>query len=107
MREQACIAFLDVRELYNDDGSLRPLSEMSDEARAAIQSIDIEKRVSGSGNEQEVFIVRKVKLHSKAAALESIGRALGAYEKDNRQQADIIPNLADKPDWLHDDADKC
>ena len=102
MREQARIAFLDVRSLYNDDGSLKPLSDMSADARACIASIDVEKRIAGNGDDVEVFIVKKVKLHSKAAALESIGRALGAYEKDNRQMRDVIPAIANAPDWLTD-----
>lgn len=89
MREQARIAYADPLELYNDDGSSKPLSEMSKDARAAIASIDIEKRVSGTGDDAEVFIVKKIKLHSKTAALESIGRALGVFEKDNRQKGDI------------------
>ncbi len=102
MREQARIAFLDVRDLYNDDGMLKPLSEMSADARAAIASIDIEKRVSGNGDDAEVFIVKKVKLHSKSAALDSIGRALGVYEMDNRQRGDIIPVIVNSPDWVTD-----
>ncbi len=105
MREQARIAFLDVRDLYNDDGSLKPLSEMTEDARVCIASIDIEKRFSGSGDDREVFIVKKVKLHNKTAALESIGRALGVFEKDNRQKLDIVPLLASKPDWVTVDAE--
>jgi len=100
MREQARIAFADPAELYNDNGSLKSLSEMSPDARATIAAIDIESRVYGGGENAEEFVVKKVKLHSKTAALESLGRALGAYEKDNKQKNDIIPVLVNKPDWL-------
>lgn len=96
MREQARIAFADPLELYSDDGSLKLLSELSADARATIASIEIETRMVG---EKEITI-KKVKLHSKTAALESIGRALGAYEKDNKQRGDIIPVIANAPDWV-------
>ena len=100
MREQARIAFANPLELYNDDGSLKPLSEMSADARAMIASIEIESRVDGTGGDAESVTIKKVKLHSKSAALDSIGRALGAYEKDNRQRRDIIPVVVNAPDWV-------
>lgn len=103
MREQARIAFADPLELYNDDGSLKPISEMSPDARAAIAAIDIETRLVGSGEDAEEYTVKKVKLHSKTAAQDSIGRALGAFEKDNKQMGDIIPVIVNAPDWVSDE----
>lgn len=100
MREQARIAYADLADIFNDDGSLKLLSEMTADARAAIASIEIESRVDGKGENAETVIIKKVKLHSKTAAQESIGRALGAYEKDNRQRNDIVPVVVDAPDWV-------
>jgi len=100
MREQARIAYADPLDIYAEDGSLKPLSAMSPDARAAIASIDTETRVFGRGDDAEEYEIKKVKLHSKTAAQDSIGRALGAYEKDNRQKDRIIPVIADKPDWI-------
>lgn len=100
MREQARIAFGDPSDLYNDDGTLKRLSEITPDARATIAFIEIETRIVGSDGEER--IVKKLKLHSKTAALESIGRALGAYEEDNQQRGDIIPVLVNAPDWVTD-----
>ncbi len=103
MREQARIAYADPLDLYNEDGSLKPLSDMSVDARASIASIDIESRFVAGGDDPEEYIVKKLKLHSKTAAQDSIGRALGAYEKDNKQRGDIIPVIVNEPDWTTDD----
>lgn len=103
MREQARIAFFDPLELYNEDGTPKAISDISPEARAAIASIEIESRMHGAGDFAEEFEVKKIKLHSKTSAQESIGRALGAYEKDNKQRGDIIPVIVGSPDWLNDD----
>jgi len=100
MREQARIAYADPLELYNDDGSLKPISDMSPDARATISGIDLETRKIGDDDE---IHVAKIRQHSKTAAQESIGRALGAYEKDNRQRGDIIPVLVNAPEWVSDD----
>jgi len=100
MREQARIAYADPLDIYQEDGTLKPLSQMSSDARAAIASIETESRTYGSGEDAEEFTIKKVKLHNKTAAQDSIGRALGAYEKDNRQRGDIIPVIANTPDWI-------
>lgn len=102
-REQARIAYSDPKELFNDDGSMKQLSEMSADARAAIASIDTEIRMAGSDDNAEPITVKKVRLHSKTNAQDSIGRALGAYEKDNKQKGDIIPVIVNAPEWLGDD----
>ncbi|MGB0867224.1 MAG: hypothetical protein ACPGSC_11980 [Granulosicoccaceae bacterium] len=95
-REQARIVFAEPLELYKDDGSLKPLSEVSADARAAIVSVEVEPRMDSDGN--ETVTDRKVKLHRKTVALESISRALGVYEKSNRQRSDIIPVEVEAPD---------
>lgn len=103
MREQARIAYSDPLQIYNDDGTLKLLSEMSPDARAAIASIDTEIRFEGRGEDVEEITVKKVKMHSKVIAQDSIGRALGAYEKDNKQRGDIIPVIVNAPDWAKND----
>lgn len=100
MREQARIAYVDPLDLYNDDGSLKPISQISADARASIASIDVETRIDQEGQSTHIA---KVKQHSKTAAQDQIGRALGAYEKDNQQRGDIIPVIVNAPNWVADD----
>ena len=106
MREQARIAFADPLEIYNDDGSLKPLSEMSADARAAIASIETETRMTGRDDGAGECVIRKFKLHSKAAAQESLIRMLGGYEKDNRQKGDIMPKIPSVPNWVESNDDE-
>ena len=94
-REQARLAFPDIAGLYNQDGTIKPIHEMSDDAKAIISGIDIEY----PGGEDAPVMVVKIKQHSKNQALDQLGRALGAYEKDNKQKNDIIPEIPDDIEW--------
>lgn len=79
LREIARIAFLDVRNLFNDDGSPKALSELDDDSAAAIAGI---KKMKMSDDWETV----EYKFSSKDAALEKLMRHLGLYQQDNEQK---------------------
>ena len=95
-REQSRIAYSDPKELYDDNGDLKDLSEMTPEARATIAELVVEYP---NGEDAPVKIV-KLKQWSKTQAQESLGRALGAYEKDNNQKRDIYVKADEVPNWI-------
>lgn len=71
LRELAVIAFGDIRELYDEDGALRPVHELSREAAAQIAGLEIEEITDGW---QVVGRVRKVKRTDRVRALEALAR---------------------------------
>jgi phage terminase small subunit len=68
------LAFSNMQDLEDKDGNAIPLHELPRDVAAAIQSV--------KGTE--------IKLHSKEKALDSLGRHIGFFEKDNEQQQIVI-----------------
>lgn len=66
LREIERLAHSDIREIYNKDGSLKPVSEWSESAAASIVGIDTQEFDDGGG------IIKKVKRESKIAALKML-----------------------------------
>jgi phage terminase small subunit len=95
LRELAAIAFLDPLEVFEDNGTVKPLSEMSEEARRAIAGI---KRKEISGPQMEETTI-EVKLLDKLGALEKLMRHLGGYEQDNRQHQDRLIIVGDPKEF--------
>lgn len=78
MREYARIAFFDPGDFFNDDGTLRPISEIPEDARRAISSLDINKLRSVQGDDVRIEeIVRKIRTSSKVGCLDSLARIMG------------------------------
>ena len=69
IRELACMAFVDAAELYDEHGNLRRLSEIPEEARRAIVSIDPPTEHSGP----------KAKTEGKRGALQLLGQTLALF----------------------------
>jgi len=88
LQEYAKIAFMDIRRFYDANGRLLPPHELDDDAAAALASIDVEENF-GYDKELDQRVkkgeTKKIRLHSKIEALESIGKHLGFFEKDNEQ----------------------
>lgn len=79
LEEYAKIAFLDPRKLYTVDGALKPIRELGDEEAGAIASIEILEEKTGEEDVEVVGSTKKVKLHDKVKALDSLGRHLGMF----------------------------
>jgi len=82
LEELAAIAFADLAELFDEQGNLRKLKDVSPRARAAIQAIDCEELLIGRGEERKPFaIVRKLRTHSKVEALKLLGQHLTMFKE--------------------------
>jgi hypothetical protein len=69
------LAFSDVANLFNDDLTLKPLTEIAPEDRAAIAGIDVQEFHDETG--RVVRRVHKIRLERKQPALETIGQMHG------------------------------
>lgn len=72
INELAKIAFLDIRQAFDKDGSLKKIADMPDEVARAIGGMDI----SSIG---ELEIAKKIKLIDKKGALELLGKHLKMF----------------------------
>ena len=84
IEENARIAFSDVREMFNDDGTLKPISEWSDFLAGSVASIE----VTGGEN-----AITKIKLWDKGAALDRLMKHYGLYARDNAQKVAAVEEM--------------
>lgn len=84
LREVARIAFSDIRDFYKEDNNLIPISDLDDDAAAALSSVKSYEETM-PGTSIVVGINREIKLYNKLDGLEKLARHLGLYEKDNLQ----------------------
>jgi phage terminase small subunit len=84
LQELARIAFFDLRRLYRDDGSLKAVHELDDEAAAVLSGVDVVEMAGGAkiggedGGIQHVpMFTKKAKIPDKVAALGLAMRHLG------------------------------
>lgn len=89
VEEIAKVAFLNVEDFYDDMG-LKPLSELDENAKAAISSYQTKRIKVGKDKHEDVPIM---KVHDKMKALELLGKHVGAFEKDNAQKQPINQNI--------------
>lgn len=67
------MAFADVRQLFDVDGHLRPLQDLTDEQAAAIASIEVlTKNVSGADGHTDT--IHKIKCWDKTKSLELLAK---------------------------------
>lgn len=83
LQEFAKIAFADIRMFYDKDNKLKPLHTLDDNSAAALAGVDVDEIFAG---QEHIGTLKKIRLHSKISALESLGKHVGLYKKDNEQK---------------------
>lgn len=84
LNELAKIAFLDIRKIYNENGSLKNIHDIDNDTAGAIISIESVEEFAGYGQDREqIGYNKKVKMSDKAKALELIGKHLGMFKETN------------------------
>ena len=73
LSEEACIAFLNPKDLYDNNGNIKPIQDLPDDVARAISEIR-ESSVAG-------VTKRTLKFHSKGAALDRLETIMG-FKKD-------------------------
>lgn len=74
LQETARIAFSDPRAFYNEDGTLKDIKDLDDDAAAALASFEIEDANTNRGT------VRKIKRYDKGTALTLLGKHLKLFK---------------------------
>ena len=99
IQEMCRVAFLDIRKLFDENGQLRPVTELDDDTAAAIMGIDIDEIFDGRGNNRKkIGYSRKVRTVSKMDALSKLLDHL--KPKDDDQKKDVFNltiNLSETP----------
>jgi len=76
LEEMRRVAFSDARQFFDKDGNLLPISQLSDDAAAAIASFEILKRNLTAGDDK-VDVLHKIRTCDKNRALENLAKHFG------------------------------
>lgn len=87
LAEYAKLAFVDPRRFYNEDGSLKPVTELDDDTAAALCGIEVDE-INAAPGSPPLGYSKKVKWHDKRAALDSIARMMGWNQDKLKLQGD-------------------
>lgn len=80
LQELARLAFLDPRKFFNDDGSLKQITELDDDTAAALAGMEVEDLFEGRGEDRtQLGCTRKVKFNLKLGALQALGKHLKLF----------------------------
>lgn len=81
LQEYCRIAFVDVRKIFNADGSLKPVHEMDDDTAAAVASVEIEQTASETKRGVKTAATTvKTKMLDKIRALDALAKHLGLFK---------------------------
>ncbi|MBA3012344.1 MAG: terminase small subunit [Proteobacteria bacterium] len=88
LQERARLAFFNVKDLYNLDGTLKNINELDVDLAAAIHGIKIGAKLAKKADGSEVMenYIKDVKMMDKDKSLTALEKHLGIYEKDNEQK---------------------
>lgn len=94
LQELKRLAFVDIRQFFDDKGVLLPISDLPTEAARALASVDNEEIFEGSGKDRTyIGDVRKIKVYDKTKALDMLMKYLGAYKEEEKGQTNIQFNI--------------
>ncbi len=107
LKEYAKLAFLNPKQFFNDDGSLKPISELDDDTAAAIAGLEVKDLFDKEG---PIGTLHKLKIADKKGALDSIAKHLGMFIERKevsgpnggpvQTRAEIVDELLDSVDGV-------
>jgi hypothetical protein len=87
------IAYFDPAELLDDKGNLKPMKDLSPDARAAIQSVEVDTVTKvGKKGKKATVTTTKIKLWSKLDALKVHFTARGVLKQASMEGATVVVN---------------
>lgn len=90
----------DPAKLYNEDGSLKKVTELDEDTRMALAAIEVVEmaggaKIGGEGAEHVPMYTKKLKWLDKNTTREQAMKHLGLFEKDNRQKPPSVIVVSD------------
>jgi phage terminase small subunit len=83
------IAFFDIRKIYTDDNGLKNVRDFDDDSAGAVAGIEVDEIDEFVlGRKTTIGSTKKVKLHSKIAAIERVSKMLG-YDEPIKNETKI------------------
>lgn len=77
VEEEACLAFSNLQDLYDEDGRLIPITDLPAHIARAIK--EFEGVILEGKDGEKIQYIKKIKLHDKGDALQRLERVQGMY----------------------------
>lgn len=91
LRELQHIATSDIRKIFHEDGSLKPMSDWPEEVARAVASVEVYEVYERDGRQKvQVGWTKKVKFWDKRAAIELIGKNLGLFVERHKHDLTVM-----------------
>lgn len=88
--EYAKIGFSDIRQIFDEDGNMIKIKQMSDSSAASIASIEVLEEFDGVGPEKKyIGNTKKVRFYDKVTALDKLAKMLGVDGTTKTLQTNI------------------
>lgn len=87
VEEYAKIGFSNIADLMKEGMTFEDIKNLDPKISATIESVSVTETFDKQGNRS---INTKIKLHSKPAALDALGKHTGIYKEDNKQKSDLF-----------------
>lgn len=85
------LVFGSPKDLFREDGTMKPIHELDDRTARMISSMDVEEIWDGPpGEKVQVGVLKKVRMWDKNSAIDKAMRHLGLFEKDNAQKPAVV-----------------
>ena len=89
LRKLKILSEYDASDFYDEDGRLKPLSELDPDLRYCIEGMDVSEKITGEEGDG-ISRLMKIKLPRKKDALEALGRHLQLFnDKPKEPDGDI------------------
>lgn len=86
LRELGRIVFFNIKRVFNEDGTLKTITDLDDDVAAAIGSIEVVGKLEG----EAVVNTTKIRLNDKNKAIDSAMRHLGLY--NDKLKVESVPH---------------
>jgi phage terminase small subunit len=78
LQEYGRIAFSDIRKIYDENSALKPIADLDDDSAAALAGIEVTEETDWKdGNKIVTGLTKKIRIHNKISALDSICKVMG------------------------------
>ncbi|MHB8084268.1 MAG: terminase small subunit [Dehalococcoidia bacterium] len=83
----ADIAFADLADCYNEDGTLKNIHDIPKASRMALAGLDVFEEFVGRGEDRvKIGETKKIKRWDPHKGLDSLAKYFGLYDADNKQR---------------------
>lgn len=87
LAEYAKLAFVDPRAFWNEDGTLKQVTELDPDVAATLTGFEVDE-IGGADGAPSIGVTKKIKWSDKRAALDSINRMMGWNQDKLKLQGD-------------------